>query len=349
MERVVRSDAFVRAPGYSERPAFANCYAVAGRFISVETSEPQLAELMERYLAGWHVASVTEHSGIKRDVNIVIRTSNGTPAAPSDLAPFEVAEGGQCRTDAQVYFFENHGSVVAVGRVDPFTVEVWIGSSPEATQRAPLARLIFNACMAAMRRCGLYELHAAGVVGPNDRGVLVVGPSGSGKSNLAAQLAAAGWRYLSDDTVLLCVKDDTVEAHALRRVFALSDDTFSATGIEDSGSIELVTVPFDPMKKRFEPGAVFPGRFARSCKPGAIFFSELVSEPTSRARLLNRSETMARLIRMCPWACYDKPTAESHLKVLGQLARQARGFQLLAGTDLLNRESASEFLLSHLN
>jgi hypothetical protein len=55
---------------------------------------------------------------------------------------------------------------------------------------------------------------------------------------------------------------------------------------------------------------------------------------------------MARLIRMCPWACYDKTTAEAHLEVLGELARQADGFELYAGADLLNSERASEFLLS---
>jgi hypothetical protein len=58
---------------------------------------------------------------------------------------------------------------------------------------------------------------------------------------------------------------------------------------------------------------------------------------------------MARLIRMCPWACYDKATAEAHLVVLGELARQADGYELFAGPDLLNSERASEFLLSQLN
>jgi hypothetical protein len=63
-------------------------------------------------------------------------------------------------------------------------------------------------------------------------------------------------------------------------------------------------------------------------------------------RLLNRADTMARLLRMCPWACYDKPTAAAHLEVLAHLARQAEGYELLAGSDLLNSERASEFLLS---
>jgi len=55
------------------------------------------------------------------------------------------------------------------------------------------------------------------------------------------------------------------------------------------------------------------------------------------------------LLRMCPWACYDKATAGAHLEVLGELARQADGFELLAGADLLNSKRASEFLLSQFD
>jgi hypothetical protein len=179
--------------------------------------------------------------------------------------------------------------------------------------------------------------------------MLVIGPSGSGKSNLAAQLASAGWQYLSDDTLLLYSRNGVIHAHALRRMFALTDEVLSAAGLTESDSIELTVVPFDPLKKRFEPAAVFPGRFALSCKPARVLFSRIEKDAVSRIQLLNRSETMARLVRMCPWACYDKATAEAHLEVLGGLARQADGFQLLAGADLLNSECASEFLLSQFN
>jgi hypothetical protein len=55
------------------------------------------------------------------------------------------------------------------------------------------------------------------------------------------------------------------------------------------------------------------------------------------------------LLRMCPWACYDKPIAEAHLRVLAQLARQAKGFELAAGSDLLgDSEYTSLYLLSQI-
>lgn len=348
LETAFESDSSVGAAGYSERPVFASFYAVAGRFVCVETSDSEINELMLRHFAGWHVAPVRADA-IAADVTIAIHTSDDQPTPPANLVPFEVAEGGLCRTDGRIYFFENRGSTVVAGHRDSPRVEVSIGNTTASREPAVLARLIFNAAMVAMRRCRLYELHAAGVVSPSGEGILVTGPSGSGKSNLAAQLASAGWQYLSDDSVLLYSRNDVVHAHALRRMFALTDEVFSAAGLTESDSIKVTVVPFDPLKKRFEPAPVFPGRFALSCKPTRVLFSRIENDAASRIQLLNRSETMARLIRMCPWACYDKTTAEAHLEVLGRLARQADGFELRAGADLLNTRRASEFLLSQFN
>ena len=348
LETVSEPDSSVGAARYSERPVFASFYAVAGRFACVETADAEINHLLMRYFSAWHVAPV--HSeGISADVTIVFHTSDNQPTPPPNLEPFEVAEGGLCRTDAQTYFFEDRGSIVVARHGDSPRVEVWIGNGADSRDRSPLARLIFNAAMVAMRRCGLYELHAAGVVSPSGEGVLVVGPSGSGKSNLAAQLASAGWQYLSDDTILLYNRNGVINAHALRRMFALTDEVFAATRLAESESIEVSVVPFDPFKKRFEPARVFSGRFTLACKPTRVLFSRIQDGAVTRLEPLNRSETMARLLRMCPWACYDKVTAQAHLEVLGGLARQADGFELLAGANLLNSERASEFLLSQFN
>jgi len=349
LEPVFGTDSSVGAAEYSKRPAFASSYAVAGRCISVETSDAEINESLKRYFAGWHVAAVADYETANADVRIVIHGSADLPQPPAGVNSFEVAEGGHCRSEGQIYFFESYGSVVMAGHRDRSMVEVWIGNHPESRERSPLARLIFNAAMVAMRRCGLYELHAAGVVSPLGGGVLIIGPSGSGKSNLTAQLASAGWRYLSDDSLLLFSRDGLVHANALRRMFALTHDSFSTTRAANCESIEVSVAPFDPLKKRFEPAPLFPGQFAQSCAPRKVFFSQITNAPASDIRLLNKAETMARLVRMCPWSAYDKATAEAHLEVLGNLARQADGLELFAGTDLLDGDCASEFLLSQFS
>ena len=44
---------------------------------------------------------------------------------------------------------------------------------------------------------------------------------------------------------------------------------------------------------------------------------------------------MALLIRMCPWASYDRAAARGHLEALSRLARGCPAYRLRAGADLL--------------
>jgi hypothetical protein len=58
---------------------------------------------------------------------------------------------------------------------------------------------------------------------------------------------------------------------------------------------------------------------------------------------------MTRLLRACPWATYDRSVAGDNLELLSTLARQARGFDLSAGRDLLNPGYAASLLSAALN
>ena len=127
----------------------------------------------------------------------------------------------------------------------------------------------------------------------------------------------------------------------------MTDATVAAGPLCEFEDLLTEALPFDPRKRRFEPQSVFPGGFVEACDPRAIFFPVVTGERASRTRSLSQAETMARLIRMCPWACYDRPAAKAHLDVLARLARQAAGVELSAGTDLLNdAEYAARFLLA---
>jgi hypothetical protein len=172
------------------------------------------------------------------------------------------------------------------------------------------------------------DLHSAGVVDPHDgKGVLIVGPSGSGKSTLTVQLATSGWSYLSDDGLLLSLVDGAVEARGFRSFFAMS------TGKEGG-----------PFKQCFEPDTVFGARRTPQVLPGSVLFTSVNNQSKSRLSKLTQTETMKRLIKACPWATYDTSVASANLVVLSALARQAIGFDLAAGADLLVPGFAADFL-----
>jgi hypothetical protein len=173
---------------------------------------------------------------------------------------------------------------------------------------------------------------------------LIAGASGSGKSTLTLQLTACGWGYLSDDTLLIERGKLGIESWGLRRFFALTADTIAAVRLPQLPAGDDVT----PLKKRFTPQDFFPSGQIQSAQPGAIVFPVITFEKESRVRNLSPSEAMARLLKLCPWACYDKPTATEHLRTLGRLVRETVALDIFAGRDLLDDPvNASDLLIAY--
>jgi hypothetical protein len=317
-----------------DRPASQSFYAVAGRLLFIQSFDLSLATLIEQLFSGWQLTPVPcpERSP---DIKISFFCGDSPPEIPAGLNQFEVAAGGRCYSAGDQYYLEFDNSLLHLGNGNPVGVFVWIKQLPGPTD-VELARVTSFAVCAALRRFGLFELHSAGVVTPNtETGVLIIGPSGSGKSTLTLQLATAGWGYLSDDELLLNVVEGEVEARGFRSFFALAPETTSV-----NGSSTRTT------KRCFEPAGVLAAPLVARVVPRFLLFSAISRAQKTQLRELTPAETMARLIRACPWATYDTAVAGQNLELLSQLARQAKGFNLMAGTDLLEPTDASRIISS---
>jgi hypothetical protein len=55
---------------------------------------------------------------------------------------------------------------------------------------------------------------------------------------------------------------------------------------------------------------------------------------------------MMRLAAVCPWASLDVAVAHEHLRVLGQLIKQSKSYELLGGRDILNEPERASTLLA---
>jgi hypothetical protein len=314
-----------------DRPASRSFYTVAGRFLFVETTDLRLAQLLAGLFAGWQLTPLST----EREAEIEIRFFCGAPATeiPPTLNQFEIADGGRCYAGADVYYLKFENSLLRLRSKAPVQVDVWVREIPE-TADAELAHTTSFAVCAALRRFGIFDLHSAAVVEPESgKGVLIVGPSGSGKSTLTFQLATAGWSYLSDDEVLLSVKQGEVEARGFRSFFALRDMATAGNGA---------------FRSVFEPAGIFSSSRTSQVVPGWVVFTRISGETETRLHQLPQTETMARLIRACPWATYDTAVAAANLELLSRLARQVTAFELSAGTDLLEPNRAAELLIPHL-
>ncbi len=309
-----------------DRPASRAFYSVAGRLLFIEVLNLELRSLIVELFAGWQLTPIS-FPDRSPDIQISFSCEETPQRIPRNLDRFEIAEGGKCYTDASGLYLELGGPVVHLENGDTVSVEVSFAELPRLGD--PLfGRAASFAVCAALRRYGLFDLHSAGVIEPESRdGVLIIGPSGSGKSTLALQLAQAGWSYLSDDELLLSLRDGVVEARGFRSFFA-------------------VRAASAPLRHCFEPAAVFESKRVQQALPKSLFFIALNGESQSSFSKLTQAETMQRLIRACPWATYDTSVAGANLELLSTLARQAKGFDLSAGRDLLKLGSAALFLKS---
>jgi hypothetical protein len=244
--------------------------------------------------------------------------------------------------------------VVGAQQSDPSlpapTVEVWLGNDQRARENQAVSRVTVYALDAAMRRCGLYQLHGAGVVDPESGGsALIVGASGSGKSTLTLQLAVSGWLYLTDDTLLISEKNGTVEARGLKKKFGAAETSLRSYNLP---RLEEALGNFDalqPWKRRFRPNVLFPDQLASKCVPTAIFFPRVKRETEdsrSHIRRITQMDAMTRLVRTSPWATYDSSVSRNYLGVLALLSRQAKSYELQAGVDIYNQPDVTVALLT---
>ena len=150
------------------------------------------------------------------------------------------------------------------------------------------------------------------------------------------ELVKSGWGYLSDDELLLSVAGEAVEARGFRSFFAVAP-TAAGAGL-------AATVRPGGFKTCFEPAGVFPARAVPSVTPRYVFFASISGLQETQVSPLDQAQTMARLIRSCPWATYDTAVADQHLQLLSRLAREAQGFELNSGTDLLDPDQASRII-----
>jgi hypothetical protein len=316
-------------------------YEVAGRVLSVRAFDEGVARSADRYVSGWNLNPVPGAADFRVACNIEIRLET-PPAPPAHWHRFEI-DRGSCYTDRETYYFVVGGTVTIVHPPASRLIEVWV--------REASGEPYGIAFSTALRRCGLYEFHAAGAVEPETgAGALISGPSGSGKSTIAVRLSQEGWRYLSDDTLLLSEGERGIEARGFRRVFALTETTVAACQLPHTDASARVRADgFGPDKRRLDPHIMFPAGPAESCLPKALFFAAVTYQEKSSVVRLGQAEAMAQLIRMCPWACYDAPAGRNHLRVLSRLARQSVSYLLHSGRDLLEQPGfASEFLAAQM-
>jgi len=212
------------------------------------------------------------------------------------------------------------------------------------------------ALLAVLRPRGLHHLHAAALVTPDGRSLLVAGDAGAGKSTLATALVLAGCAYLGDDVVLVgrsgaarpstsrppeggrYAQDERPSGGpvllAFPRAFHLSDT--STPLVPGAAAADTLRRTLGG-KRALDPRALFPGRERRDAPaPAALLFPVVTGEAETRLRAIPKAEALGRLVESSALVAVKAlPGAREHLALLGAVADGARTFGAALGRDLL--------------
>lgn len=209
----------------------------------------------------------------------------------------------------------------------------------------------FSGLCVLLHDSGLYRLHAAGL-NFREKGCLIIGKSGAGKSTLALTLIKQGWKYLNDDVLFLRLQNSRIEALAIPIEFKTDDRTFHRffTEPEHDLAFKLPQREGFPHYDKYyvHVERLFPKKFDSHCLPKFLLFTEVASEAASKLEILDRHETLKRLIESSLLFMFDAESAHQHLTALNALVQQTTAYRLCAGRDVLDKPEAFEkFLLDN--
>jgi len=184
-----------------------------------------------------------------------------------------------------------------------------------------------------LRPSGIYSLHAAGLIAPEGEGVLIVGPSGSGKSTLSLGLIRRGWKYLSDDGVLLQSKRNTVQALALRKYVYIDANATAMNQDLPLGEILVDNAGEQKRRVRLEDTSLSEQQIHQSV-PSVLLFTRIVREKQSTLTALSDRTALKLLLEASAPQLFDRRTMGQHLQMLNALLHQSSKYELRAGYDL---------------
>jgi hypothetical protein len=227
----------------------------------------------------------------------------------------------------KLYFISRDGSLISL---DPVS-RAAKGFLTHDILKNPLNFFLFvSEPLAEMLKLrGLYCLHAAALRN-HDVSILLSGASGCGKTTTSLSLVASGFKYVSDDTLLIEKLNKGVTVYPLYKSFNISRDT----AMRFPQLIKNGHKPFPKEGKiSIDISKIIPDSHIQSAKPDVIIFPKIISGNKSKLRPIGHMEVYKRLLNQIILAI-DKNVAKEQLNALEWLVKQTRGFELLSGRDL---------------
>lgn len=196
------------------------------------------------------------------------------------------------------------------GRVDLRTGEADLRAPEEEDPDVvmwPLYYAATLACALLLGRMGRALVHAAAVVPPGGGAWLLVGDTHAGKTTTTANLVRAGWRYVSDDHVVLH-RDAAgrIAVEGLPRPFHLDEGYEEGVVHRRRGSTDA--------RERF------PGAWCRTAPLAGLLFPRVQADEPTALGPAGAGDALTALLRQSPWLLADRGCAPRVLALLREAA-----------------------------
>lgn len=207
-----------------------------------------------------------------------------------------------------------------------------------------------HAVSVLLPRMGRYPLHAAGLRAPDHPEVVVIaGPSGRGKSTLAAGLVRRGWRCLSDDLLVLVPSGGRVQVYGMTRGIRLRNDAWERLALSAHEKDEAPHPAAGRAGGTEKRVLSLGGKHEKKAEPpGCVLFPALVDRSDSTLSPLDSSHALKRVLeQMHPPAALPDSVASAQFDAAATLVRRSPCLHLAAGRDLYADPGRLADLLFH--
>ncbi|HEX6037553.1 hypothetical protein [Longimicrobium sp.] len=268
-------------------------------------AHPRLLPLLTRWLPLLPEDTPAHPAG---SVVRVLPSADAPPAAPAHRRTLHLG-GVDAWVEDDSAFFDGGAEVWGSVTLADGVSELRVAEGAEASVSAMWA--LYSACTLSaallLGRMGRALAHAAAVAPPDGDAWLLVGDSHAGKTTTCANLVAAGWRYLSDDHVVLWRDGDGRAAvEGWPRPFHLDLGYESGTVVRQRGET-------DPRER-------WPGAWRRTAPLAGMLFPRVEAPAPTALHPAEAGGALSGLLRQSPWLLADRACAPRVLDLLRDAA-----------------------------
>lgn len=328
---------------------------MCGVTVSCFTSSPYLLHLCQSYFRFYPTVSPALRSDPIIQVHLKLVTS---PTDLKRLLPADAEFVGQQeittiwktsrRGRERYYFHFNFGK--ALFRVEPSRGRIVGVISAEALHAPHLMvnTYVFMTLMLALRWRGIYHLHTAAVISPEQQLALICGTQRAGKTTLTVALGLAGWQPISDDGVVLrTLVEGAAAVEAFKRDFHVA-----AALLQKWEALRPSEVRYFYHDRACLDGLAFfqsqPLADTTFTQVDHLLFPEITGTKESSLVPLSAGEALRRLIAQSMFFPLERRHTQAQLALLGNLVKQASCYQVRAGTDVWENPKIAASLLRQI-